>query len=444
MLAIGILAILSVGLAGMMSSGDSPEIDDQDTPQEIPETEPEIDLIEASAPDLGDGIVPADSSDSVTPDADAPDQPEDSTLDTESVYQAPPSDPMPAPRITDPVTVFMADGSEVPDETVLSEGPSSGENSDRNFIVTAPEGENLIAVEYEQDTTYAITYNEDTTRVAAALNSNISGPEGIETREVIEKVDAAGTPFTETLITREFESAPSIVLHIDQSYVGEHVAEIDLTNPNATLDFYFTRMESGVHLVYDEVDTSEGDSFITTRTLYIIETPLGMQEVSEDAQANIIANGFDPENEARLIAEVDLGYSELTSQSNNSYSGPFLQSISNFINEEPNISTNFFWMTNNAVEELEEDETGPNVWLGVPDDQVGTAPNTGLVLEPGVTFVPATGGGDTPDTSQPDNTATPDPQPTDGMTPAERAQFELDRANALLDLANANLSGLGV
>jgi len=52
------------------------------------------------------------------------------------------------------------------------------------------------------------------------------------------------------------------------------------------------------------------------------------------------------------------------------------------------IRTNFFWLTDNAEEELVEDETGPNVWIGVPDDQVGVAANTGLVLEPGQTFTP--------------------------------------------------------
>ena len=34
--------------------------------------------------------------------------------------------------------------------------------------------------------------------------------------------------------------------------------------------------------------------------------------MSEDARESIIADGFDPENEARLIAEVDLGQSVLT------------------------------------------------------------------------------------------------------------------------------------
>lgn len=423
MLAIGIMAIMSLGLVGMMGGSDDVETDEQDVAAELPEEETDVtevvDIPLAEEPDSD--LVESETADS----ADA--QPEVAA----------------APLPPEPVIVLQANGEEIDVSQVLSDGPTTGEDADRTFVLTAPEGENSINVEYDDETTYAIEYNSDTSTVFAALNSNITGPEGVETREVIEKVDSAGTPFTETLVSQEFEGTPQIILHVDSSYVGDHVAEIDLTNPNASLDFFFTRMESGVHLVYDEVDTSNGDSFVTTRTLYVIETPLGVAEVPDDAKEGIIENGFDPDNEARLIAQINLGYSELTSQSGTGNEGPFAQSITNFINENPVINTNFFWLTDNAEEELVEDETGPNVWIGVPDDQVGVAANTGLVLEPGETFT-ATSTPQTESTStQTDQTLTTQ-EDTSGNTAQGQTQTELDRATDLLNGANQNLEDLGV
>ena len=278
---------------------------------------------------------------------------------------------------------MLADGTQLSDEAVLSEGPLTGENSDRSFILTAPEVEHAIGVEYDTDETYEIIYNEDTVLVNAALNSNISGSEGNEVSVTLDRTDSAGTPFTETVITREFETKPYIIMNVDESYVGAHVSEIDLSNPNATLDFHFTRMEATAHLFYDEQDTVEGDSFITTRTLYIVEAPLGANWVSEDAMENIIADGTDPENGVRLIAQVHLGHSELINNSDGGTSGPFTQTIVNMINEAPIITTNFYWASDNSEEAFEEDGTGPNVWIGNEAAEQG---NTGLVLEQGVRY----------------------------------------------------------
>lgn len=246
------------------------------------------------------------------------------------------------------------------------------------------------------------------------------------------------------MITREFEGAPQIILTVDQSHVGDHVAQIDLTNPDASLDFYFTRMESGVHLVYDEVDTTEGDSFITTRTLYVIETPLGVDEVSEDAKESIIADGFDPENVARLIAEVDLGHSILINQNGDNDTGPFFQTLGNFINEDPDIDTNFFWLTDNAEEELVDDETGPNIWRGVDWEEATTPENTGLVLERGMTLEtqPANGGGDGGIVQAQDEEG--EDEAADGLNLFAQGKNELERALDLQDQANQNLRDLGI
>ena len=374
MLAVGILTILSVGFAGMMGVSGTAETEDQDLAPDAPDE------------DIAVETPAADPTEDAQPDPNA-----DGDAAAEEVLEVandvPPADlPLPIPE--NQVSITLATGEEADASSVLSEGPETGEDADRTFILTPPTGDHAINVEFDEDTAYAIEYNVDTQVVVAGLNSNTSGPEGLDSNETAHKFDADGTPFTETVVTREFEGAPQMILTVDQSHVGDHVAQIDLTNHEASLDFHFTRMESLMHLVYDEADTSEGDSFITTRTLYIIETPQGVEEVSEDARESIIADGFDPENEARLIAEVDLGQSVLTNQSGSNDTGPYFQTLGNFINENPSIGTNFFWMSNNAEDVLADDETGPNIWRGVNQEDASTPDNTGLVLERGTTLAP--------------------------------------------------------
>ncbi len=424
MLAVGILAIFSVGLAGMMGSTGSAEVEEQDLTPETPDEEIEVET-PAAAP-----------SEDAEPDTDVV---VDDTL--EVANDLPPAD-LPLPRSENQVSVTLATGEVADDSSVLSDGPNSGENADRTFILTPPTGDHAISVEFDEETTYAIEYNADTQLVLSGLNSNIDGPEGVDTEETVHKVDAAGTPFTETLITREFEGAPQIILTIDQSHVGDHVAQIDLTNPDASLELFFTRMESGVHLVYDEVDSNEGDSFITTRTLYIIETPQGVEEVSEDAKEGIIAEGFDPENGARLIAEVDLGHSLLINHSGTNGTGPYFQTLGNFINEDPDIGTNFFWMTNNAEEELAEDETGPNIWRGVNSEEASTPENTGLVLERGTTIATQAAIGDGGVLQAQDENG--GEEAADGLNLNVQGQTELERALDLQNQANQNLRDLGI
>ena len=45
-------------------------------------------------------------------------------------------------------------------------------------------------------------------------------------------------------------------------------------------------------------------------------------------------------------------------------------------------------MTNNPEDVLADDETGPNIWRGVNQEDASTPDNTGLVLERGTTLAP--------------------------------------------------------
>lgn len=399
MLGIGILAILSMGLVGVMASGEDSD-DDQNTftPQEddVPEdveVTQTADLLDSLEPTVTEESVEVvEVQDSTTPDVETEDTDTTEELNVAEPYDGPPlfREYFPTPdqisSVSDPleragylVSVVAADGTEVSDEAVLEEGPETGEDSDRDYILEAPQGAHTILTGYDADTSYAITYNEDTTQVQAAPNSNISGPEGTIETETEQKVDADGTTFSETVTTRVFEGSTQIVMNVDETYVGEHVTQITLTNPNDGLHFEFTNMHSNVHLVYNEADTSSGDSFFTARTLYVVETPLDITTVPDQAVSDIFEHGSYNEDDARLIAEVDLGTSELILQGDGSSGSPYAQTIANHINEDPRLTTNFYWRTDNAETALAEDPNDPTPWVG--EDQSSsstvTASNAG-------------------------------------------------------------------
>jgi len=169
MLAVGILAIFSVGFAGMMGGSGSAEVEEQEL---IPETPEEESAAETPAAEPAEDAQP----DTVVV--------EDDVL--EVVDDLPPPD-LPLPRSENQVSVTLATGEEADESSLLTAGPQTGENADRTFILTPPEGDHAIEVAFDDETTYAIEYNADTKVIVSALNSNISGPEGVDTEETVEK-----------------------------------------------------------------------------------------------------------------------------------------------------------------------------------------------------------------------------------------------------------------
>lgn len=432
MLGFGLLAVFSLGLAGVLSGGDSDASDEQEVfeaPDE-PATDPEVSASEDLAPidTLDVGGVEAPDSNLADPEPAAP--------APEPVLEAP----------ADPVSIVLADGSEVAEETVLTEGPLSGADADRSFLLTAPEGAHEIRVDYDPETTYAIAYNADTTQITAALNSNISGPDGSDTQASEQLVDEDGTAFTETIITREFEGATHITLIVEPEHIGEHVAQIDLSNPNDTLDFRFSKMQPNMHLHYDENDTMEGDTFVTTRTLYVIETPFEFRSLPASVIEGIVDQGLDSTPIARLVAEVHLGHSELTLEGDGSSDAPFRQTIGNFVNDVKDIGNNYFWRSNNAYDAVVSDpeSAAPEARVGVPPSEVVGVTNTAPTGSSGGNLATAPTAQIAPQVDPQLAPTPPQVQQDLSLSPEERARLELERANALLDQANGNLDSLGI
>lgn len=397
MLGIGILAILSIGLTGVMASGEDSD-DDQNTftPQEddLPEdveVEQTADLLDALEPTVSEESVDVvEVEDSAEPDVETEESEETNVTEP---YDGPPlfREYFPTPdqisSISDPleragylVSVVGSDGTEVSDEVVLEEGPETGEDADRDYLLQAPQGAHSILTGYDADTSYAITYNEDTTQVQAALNSNIHGPDPVFEETTEQKFDADGTAFTETVRTQVFNGSTQIVMNVDETYVGEHVTLIDLTNPDDSLHFEFTNMHSNVHLLYNETDMVEGDSFLTARTLYVVETPLEQTEIPLDAVSDILNDGAHNSATARLIAEVNMGTAELILDVGGDATSPTAtQTIANFVNEDANLTTNFYWRTDNSETALADDPSDPVPWVGVDQtaNSTVTASNAG-------------------------------------------------------------------
>jgi len=374
MLGIGFLALFSLGLAGMMGGGDST---DQEQEQDLlpldPDSDeapdlvqdPEISLAQGDADPVAEAQSGGQDAQPVIP---VTDEDETGAIDRPSIMPGTPLwpelaelplEPDLAVRALDLATVFAADGTEFPDEDVIRAEPQTGDDTAPDYTLTPPQGAHAMVVEYDAETRYSITYSEETTDVFAASNSDVSGPEGRLVVSSEQMVDAGGNEFVENLIVREFDGATRIVMHVDESHVGADVAQIDLTNPEDSLYFYFTKMESNVHLFYDEQDTTDGTGFFTTRTLYVVETPLDVREVPAEAMEEIIDTGITQDDELHLIAEVHLGTSELILREGADGGAPVEQTIANLINDEPLIGTNFYWHSDNSETALAANPADP-------------------------------------------------------------------------------------
>jgi hypothetical protein len=465
MLALGIIAMASLGLAGMMGSSgaedsetDDMTIDDPSALGPDAETATEVEVtVEATQP-----TAEVETTQPVTGVEEEATQSSTTVQDTSlqdtpapRVFTPPPHIPTPVLTLSQMVAVETSEGVEISDDLVLTEGPDTGENQDRSYLIQPPETAHSIDLGYHSETTFSVTPNNQTTHISASLNTNITSGESTDILTTENKVDAQGNFFEETIVTKEYANDVSIVLNVDQSQVGSHVAEIDLSNPEDTLRFEFSNIHGFMHLITNEQETEDGDDSITqtTRTLYVIETPLDVRELSPDEIDNIIAGDGAINSQTQLVAEVHLGTSSLHLEAASGENGISAQTIANNMNDSPHISTNFYWAS-----EGEHDggampqENGPVAQVGVvtqidptasDQDQTATpaTPSTGTntsQVTPAVT---------TPqieeETTTSDDTST---TTTVGLTTltAEQAEIELERANNLLDQAQDGLRDLNI
>lgn len=257
------------------------------------------------------------------------------------------------------VTLSDASGTEIADELVLAERAEGADDTDPVYTVTAPDGENQITVGYDAEHTFQINYNADTTSVTAGLNSSIEGPEGTVQKEVQNVTDAEGNTTEETIWTITYQSSAEISLDVSAQQIGTHIAQIDLENPQDSLTLRFDDSVSGnFHLVFEESDTGTEQDGTSTKRAFIIQTPSTQTSLSNQELAEIIEQGRN--STAAMVAEIYLGRDSVYF---NEQDGVSETLITNFINDNPQISANIEWA---SVVDYEE-----------PDVQGGTGGSTG-------------------------------------------------------------------
>ncbi len=409
MFAIGLLSLLSVGFVTMMAGGggdDAPEIEQEDDVQVDHQTESgassQGDLMDSVEDVIGDIVedVPEvdmqDASDSETSDDDAdandaetPQEPVRPPMGDE--YRDPliVAEALEAQRILDEiaaeearqpvnlVTVSDDGGGEVDDDLVLAARADDAADTDPSFTVTAPDGDNDIEVRYDEEHTFQIEYNAQTGSVTAALNSNIEGPEGTPQLVRTSTYDADEDSVIENLVWRNtFEGSTGITIDVTPDQIGVHVAQIELINPADTLDFNFDNEVIGnFHLVFQEMeDGQEGDTS-TTKRAFIVQTASAQTSLSASEINQITEQGLASTATTNVLAEIYLGNDSLSVQNASQTGGPNEDWISDFINDNPLITSNIEWASIAEVaeepaqvepEDGDDDLFGPDAGLDFP------------------------------------------------------------------------------
>ncbi|MFK7836441.1 MAG: hypothetical protein AB8B60_09490 [Sulfitobacter sp.] len=243
------------------------------------------------------------------------------------------------------VTVSGASGAEVADALVMTEGPEEGEDADRSFIVTGPEGsDHDIDVRYDAEHTFKIEFNEDTETVTAALNSNIEGPEGSPQKATSTTQDENGDFVVDTTWTNGFTSSTDITINVTPDQIGAHVAQIDLLNASDALDFEFSDDVSGnFHLVfYESEDGDQGETSASKRA-FIVQTASTQDEVSASEVQAIAENGEMRSGTFNVLAEIYLGNDALFANAVPEEGEDPATWVNDFINDDPLISANIDW-----------------------------------------------------------------------------------------------------
>lgn len=263
--------------------------------------------------------------------------------------------PTPDPIPTgDLVTVTTVSGTELTDSSVISEGPTSGEDADRDYVVTTGSTPTEIEVGYDSQTTFLIDYSEQTDTISASLNSDLEGHDGTRTISEASLTDDSGTDYTEITTTQYFRGATEITMNVDQAQIGNDVSRIDLTNPTDTLTFNFAPDVTGnMHLIYSDVETDDGNDSSTVRTLYVVQTTAAITSLTPTQVGAALAQG-DASGFA-LLAEIYLGEDSVTVDGNPGSGQPYEVSITNFINDNPRVEANTGWTSISEIDGLDPD-----------------------------------------------------------------------------------------
>ena len=276
------------------------------------------------------------------------------------------------PEVYKLAAVTNIDGTIYNPNFAISEGPDSGEDADRDFVVNASDLHHRISTSYDTDTTFLVQTNEKTTNLSIGLNSNVEEPEPTLTSATEIKTDSDDNTFTEEVINQSFDRKISTTLWIRTGEVGTHVSEIDLTNPESTLKINdFDQLAGNFHLVFNEqeVVTDDATESQTTKTAYIIESRLVNSQIAPEHIDKAIAQDGSSDSHTRLIAVINLGTDTLKLEGDGTEDAPYVQTISNFINDNPKISFNKSFATESEHDGDDTEVEGPTALVSAEDSE---------------------------------------------------------------------------
>ena len=367
MLLLGLLSLMGLGLATVMLP--SPEEDEAQIDALLKTAEDELEATSKDGTtDLLDNVqLTVDTEDTeTTDDTDTAEE----IAEIQEAYEE-------LPEVYKLTTVKNHNGTIYNPSFAISEGPDSGEDADRDFVVNGSDLPHRIVTQYDTDTTFLVQTNENTSTLSIGLNANVEEPEPMLTSATKVKIDSDDNTFTEEVISQSFDRQINTTLWIRTGEVGTHVSEIDLTNPKSTLRIndYDPRARN-FHLVFDEqeVVTEDATESQTTRTAYIIESDVNIDEIDPEEIDNVIARDGSSSSQTRLVAVINLGTDILKLEGDGTEDAPYVQTISNFMNDDAKIYFNKSWTSEGDHDDGDDTEVeGPTALVSAEEPETSTA-----------------------------------------------------------------------
>ena len=367
MLLLGLLSLMGLGLATVMLP--SPEEDEAQIDALLKTAEDELEATSKDGTtDLLDNVqLTVDTEDTeTTDDTDTAEE----IAEIQEAYEE-------LPEVYKLTTVKNHNGTIYNPSFAISEGPDSGEDADRDFVVNGSDLPHRIVTQYDTDTTFLVQTNENTSTLSIGLNANVEEPEPMLTSATKVKIDSDDNTFTEEVISQSFDRQINTTLWIRTGEVGTHVSEIDLTNSKSTLRIndYDPRARN-FHLVFDEqeVVTEDATESQTTRTAYIIESDVNIDEIDPEEIDNVIARDGSSSSQTRLVAVINLGTDILKLEGDGTEDAPYVQTISNFMNDDAKIYFNKSWTSEGDHDDGDDTEVeGPTALVSAEEPETSTA-----------------------------------------------------------------------
>ncbi|NNK17194.1 MAG: hypothetical protein HKP51_09855, partial [Sulfitobacter sp.] len=205
----------------------------------------------------------------------------------------------------------------------------------------------------------------------AGLNSDIEGEDVPRTRTITNEDDETGANVRTLYWTKEYGNSTDITMEVAQDQIGAHVAQIDLTNPNDELTFDFASDVTGnLHLVYVENEEGGEGETVTVKRAFVIQTPADVSNLSSGEIAGLIASESGQTQDGSVLAEIYLGEDSLFINGEPGSGEPYEVRISNFVNDEPTITSSVGWSSITEHDDAVIDQSADNGMGGSEEDDI--------------------------------------------------------------------------